>query len=158
MIPHKYAANGDGSEIQMFVRLPQNASTSSPVPVLVYITGLDGYRTDTMPIGAAKMIAGGRAVMAVEIPGTGDSPAVPNDPESPDRFFSSVLDWIEEQPYLQHQKTVAWGTSTGGYYAIRLAHTHRKRISGVVAQGGCSHHIFSKEWLDHADGGEYAFS
>jgi len=108
VFPHTHAANGDGPEIQMFVRLPQQAAEGSPAPCLLYLTGIDGYRTDTIPPAAARLVSEGWAVMAVEIPGTGDCPAAPNDPKSPDRLFSSVLDWIEAQPNLYHTRTVFW--------------------------------------------------
>ncbi|KAI9870917.1 MAG: hypothetical protein M1830_003633, partial [Pleopsidium flavum] len=157
IFPHTHAANGDGPEIQMFVRLPQQTTEASTAPCLLYLTGLDGYRTDTMPGAAARLVSEVWAVLAVEIPGTGDCPAAPNDPKSPDRLYSSVLDWIEAQPNLDHTRTVIWGTSTGGYYAIRVAHTHAERLLGVVAHGGCSHFVFSSEWLHMADAGEYAF-
>ena len=50
-----------------------------------------------------------------------------------------------------------WGLSTGGYYAIRIAHTHEDRLRGVVAQGGGCHGMFDEEWLDAVDTMEYPF-
>ncbi|KAI9879925.1 MAG: hypothetical protein M1830_006407 [Pleopsidium flavum] len=63
IFPHTHAANGDGPEIHMFVRLPQQATEASPAPCLLYLTGLDGYRTDTMPGAAARLIC-----LQVQIP------------------------------------------------------------------------------------------
>ena len=72
----------------------------------------------------------------------------PNDPESPDRVWSSLLDWIEKQPNIDSTNVAAWGISTGGYYASRIAHTHASRLKAVVSQGGASHHVFDPEWID----------
>jgi hypothetical protein len=44
-------------------------------------------------------------------------------------------------------KILARGISTGGYYALRIAHTHADRLFAVVAQGGGSHHMFDAGWI-----------
>lgn len=97
------------------------------------------------------------AVIVVEIPGTGDSPALANDPLSPDRQWSSLLDWVDEQKGIDSKRVFAWGFSTGGFYAIRLAHTHSNRFAGVVAHGGGCHYMFDRRWLDAVNHLEYPF-
>ena len=95
--------------------------------------------------------------MVAEIPGTGDNPADPKDPTSPERVWTSMFDWIEKQEGIDQSKKVVWAFSTGGYYAIRMAHTHANKLKGVVAQGGGCHHMFDREWLDESNHGEYPF-
>lgn len=97
------------------------------------------------------------AVIIVEIPGTGDSPALPSDPTSPDRQWSSLLDWVDTQPRINNKKLIVWGFSTGGYYSIRLAHTHKDRIMAATALGGGCHHMFDAAWLDEVNHLEYPF-
>ncbi|KAL9062854.1 MAG: hypothetical protein Q9157_008585 [Trypethelium eluteriae] len=120
------------------------------------MTGLDGYRTEL-----AVWIEGWRqlgvAALVVEIPGTGDSPALANDPTSPERQWSSLLDWVGQQEAVDQKRVAVWAFSTGGYYAIRLAHTHPERLAGVVALGGGCHHMFDGEWLDEVNHLEYPF-
>jgi pimeloyl-ACP methyl ester carboxylesterase len=99
----------------------------------------------------------GWATVITEIPGTADCPSNRTDPSSPDRLFSSILDWIDAQDYLDSSKIIAWGLSAGGYYAIRLAHTHHSRLLGVIGQGAGTHHFLSREWLEKVDGHEYPF-
>ncbi|KAK5002518.1 hypothetical protein LTR28_011320, partial [Elasticomyces elasticus] len=99
----------------------------------------------------------GVGTVVVEIPGTGDSPALKDDPTSPDRQWSSLLDWVDEQENVDHRKVCVWAFSTGGYYGIRLAHTHSDRLAGVVALGGGTHHMFDPEWLDNVNHLEYPF-
>jgi acetyl esterase/lipase len=119
-------------------------------------TGLDGYRTE-LAVWQRGWLEKGVATVVVEIPGTGDSPAAKGDPTSPDRQWSSVLDWIGGQAELDGGRVVVWGFSTGGYYALRVAHTHADRLLGSISLGGGAHHMFDREWLEHANELEYPF-
>jgi pimeloyl-ACP methyl ester carboxylesterase len=56
------------------------------------------------------------------------------------------------------RKVMVWGLSTGGYYAVRIAHTHRERLRGVIAQGAGVHEFFGEEWIVRAERHEYPFS
>jgi hypothetical protein len=40
---------------------------------------------------------------------------------------------------------------------MRIAHTHKDMLAGVVAQGGGCHHMFDPEWLEIASHMEYPF-
>ena len=156
MIPHKHAIEGEGDVVPASYCLPPNASADSPCPVVFIITGLDGYRTE-LAVWSKGWAQKGVATVIAEIPGTGDSPALRQDPTSPDRQWSSVLDWIASQKELDSKKIVVWGFSTGGYYALRLAHTHHDRLLGSVSLGGGAHHMFDKEWLENVNKLEYPF-
>ena len=96
--------------------------------------------------------------MISEIPGTADCPSNRQDPTSPDRLWSSILDWISSKSDIfDTSKIIAWGLSAGGYYAIRLAHTHHSHLLGAIGQGAGTHHFLSREWLEKVDGHEYPF-
>ena len=156
-IPHKHALSGsaeEGSEVSIFVCKPSSAS--GPVPVVMTIFGLDGYRTEGTP-ARNYAISRGWAYVSVEIPGTGDNPALKQDPNSPERCWSSLLDWLQSQAWVDKNKIVVFGVSTGGYYATRLAHTHADRLLGAVSQGGGSHHMFDPEWISKVGDLEYPF-
>lgn len=58
---------------------------------------------------------------------------------------------------LDRERRVAWGLSTGGFYAMRIAHSHKERLTGVVSQGGGCHRMFEPEWLEKVDHLEYPF-
>jgi predicted acyl esterase len=142
--------------IPVTVRLPSNAKPGMKFPTILTIYGLDGHRLEhTMP--SSHHVAHGWASVAVEIPGTGDCPADPNDPSAPERLWTSVLEWMREQPWIDSNRIAAWGVSCGGYYAIRLAHTHKDLLLGVVAQGAGCHHMFDPEWLEITRFMEYHF-
>ncbi|KAI8633476.1 alpha/beta-hydrolase [Xylariaceae sp. FL1651] len=155
-IPHTHAANGDGEVLPAYFYLPTYASAAKKVPLVIIFTGLDGYRTE-LAVWKNGWAALGVALLVVEIPGTGDNPGASSDPESPDRVWSSMFEWVGKRKSIDQTKVVNWGFSTGGYYSIRLAHTHAEKLRGVVALGGGCHHMFDAEWLDAVDHLEYPF-
>ncbi|KAH7392288.1 Alpha/Beta hydrolase protein [Phaeosphaeria sp. MPI-PUGE-AT-0046c] len=152
-IPHTYRHANEGEFIPAYHLVPES---SSPVPTVVIFTGLDGYRTE-LAVWMEGWRQVGVATLVLEIPGTGDCPANASDPTSPDRLYSSLFDWLDGQEKLDAKKRAIWAFSTGGFYAIRVAHTHADRLSGVVALGGGCHHMFEKEWLDNVNHLEYPF-
>jgi len=146
--------------IPAYVRVPQGEKPADGWPVLLFICGLDAYRTDHTPRTQAH-VDRGYATISFEIPGTGDCPAAPNDPASPDRLMSSVLDWVTANASeygFNPARIVARGISTGGYYAFRIAHTHADRLFAVVAQGGGCHHMFDADWIAAQNRMEYPFA
>ncbi len=162
-LPFAHADVGAGDAerpIEAYLRMPKGDRPASGWPVLLFICGLDAYRTDHTP-RTQQHVDRGFATLSFEIPGTGDCPAAPNDPASPDRLMSSVLDWVDDnaaQYGFDTGKVVARGISTGGYYAFRIAHTHADRLFAVVAQGGGAHHMFDPEWIRAQDRMEYPFA
>ncbi|KAH7069999.1 Alpha/Beta hydrolase protein [Paraphoma chrysanthemicola] len=154
LIPHTHASPTDGTEIPIYIRRP---SGPGPFPTILLITGLDGHRPDNTE-RTSEFLQRGWACVIVDIPGTTvDCPANKRDPLSPDRLFSSILDWIHNTGYLDAGKVVAWGLSAGGYYAIRLAHTHKDRLIGSVGHGAGVHYYIGKEWLEQVGKHEYPF-
>lgn len=155
LIPHTTAKETDREVIPVYIRLPKTAGKGK-VPVVLLMTGLDGYRPDNTQ-RSNEFLDRGWACVVAEVPGTADSPADPRDPESPDRLWTSVLDWMEEAGHFNMDKVIVWGLSTGGYYAVRVAHTHKERLRGCVAQGAGVHYFYDKGWIEKAEGHEYPF-
>lgn len=155
-VPHVHKIDGEGDSVPGTYCLPPNASASNPVPLVLIITGLDGYRTE-LAVWSKGWAQKGVATLIHEIPGTGDSPALRQDPTSPDRQWRSVLDWVGQQKELDAKKVVVWGFSTGGYYALRVAHTEKDRLLASISLGGGAHHMFDREWLENVNKLEYPF-
>ncbi|KAI0435965.1 alpha/beta-hydrolase [Xylaria telfairii] len=152
-IPHSRAAGADRHVIPAYVRLPD---MQSGIPSVLLFTGLDGYRPDNTT-RCDEFLTRGWGVVILEIPGTADCPADPADPAAPERLWDSVLEWMRADGRFDMGRVMCWGLSSGGYYAVRAAHTHREQLLGVVAQGAGSHYFFDPEWLRRADGHEYPF-
>ena len=154
------AAGDETKDIPAYLRIPNGTKPEAGWPVLLFICGLDAYRTDHT--NRTNMhTAAGFATLSLEIPGPGDCPAARNDLQSPDRLFSSVLDWISDNAStfgFDVSKVVARGVSTGGYYAFRIAHTHADRLLASVGQGGWSHYALEPEWIRAMNHMEYPFA
>jgi pimeloyl-ACP methyl ester carboxylesterase len=144
-----------GSNIAVYARVPSHSGPAK-FPTIIQIYGLDGYRTEFTRKSTDHIVCGWASI-AVEIPGTADCPALVNDPESPERLWSSILDWLEQQEWVDRKRIVVWGVSTGGYYALRIAHTHKDRIAAVVCQGAGCHYMFDPEWLEMSSHLDYPF-
>lgn len=155
-VPHVYGLSHEGKSIPIYYQLPSLASASSAVPVIIIITGGDGYRTELV-VWAEGWRALGVGVIILEIPGTGDSPADPKDPKGMDRVWSSLFYWISTQPEIDREKLITWGFSTGGYYALRVAHTHKDNLLASISHGGGAHYMFDPEWINEINHLEYPF-
>jgi hypothetical protein len=154
VIPHTHKAGADGENIPLYIRKPTG---NGPFPTVLLVTGLDGHRPDNTE-RTEEHLKRGWATVICDIPGTTvDCPADRRDPLAPDRLFDSILGWIAEQKELDEKNVVAWGLSAGGYYAIRLAHTHREKLRGSVGHGAGTHHYIGKEWLEQVGRHEYPF-
>lgn len=156
ILPFKDAGDGDGKEIPLYIRTPPTASASDPCPVMLLITGLDGHRPDNSERTDAHLQRGWATVIC-DIPGVADCPSSKTDPLAPDRLFTTILDYIKSVPEFNERKVIAWGLSAGGYYAIRLAHTHASRLAGAVGHGAGTHHYIGPEWLKEVNHHEYPF-
>ena len=157
-IPHTAGTEKDeGKEIPLYIRIPQGASKSKPCPAVILMCGLDGHRPDNT-VRSDEFLARGWASVIVDIPGTADCPADRTDASSPDRLWTSILDWMEKEGVYDMKKVMCWGLSAGGHNAIRAAHTHAKRLAGAVGQGAGTHHFFSRAWLEKAKDHEYPWT
>ncbi|KAI0376949.1 alpha/beta-hydrolase [Hypomontagnella monticulosa] len=159
MIPHTHAKGRDRDAIPAYVRVPSQSNGKdgkTQFPSVILFTGLDGYRPDNT-VRCEEFLQRGWAAIVLEIPGTADCPADPADPLSPDRLLDSLFAWMTADGRFDPARVLCWGLSSGGYYAVRAAHTHREKLLGVIAHGAGTHHFFDREWLKHADGHEYPF-
>lgn len=143
----------EGKEIVGYLRIPRNVR---PAPVVITIGGLDGRKEDASVRNDAYL-AHGVAYLALDMPGTGQSPDRVVTPEA-EREFSRVLDYVATRTDLDAKRVVVYGGSWGGHWAARLAYRERARIKGAVVQGGPVHEYFQPAWQRKALGTrEYLF-
>ena len=131
-----------GGKLVGYLQVP--AGVSRP-PVVMHWGGVDGWKEDRLH--ASEMMHGlGIATLAVDMPGTGESPIRYTDPDA-ERGYSLFLDHLAQRKDLDGSRVGIWGGSFGGYWAARLAHVEHKRLKGAVFQGGSVHHGFQEKWL-----------
>jgi esterase FrsA len=140
---------GEGDRIIAHLRMPAGTGR---LPVLLVSGGIDTFKED---MHTDQLLDRGIATLAIDIPGVGDAPLAGS--EDAERMFTPILEWIAGRPELDSARVGYWGGSTGGYWAAKIAHTHRESLACVVSQGGCAHHGFDADWIEQAQSGEYPF-
>ena len=163
-LPFTHADQSAGDSdvpIQAYLRLPAGERPKEGWPVLLFVCGLDAYRTDHTPRTQAH-VDRGFATLSFEIPGTGDCPAAPNDPASPDRLMSSILDWIHANGStygFDSTKIVVRGISTRRLLRdAGRAHSCRPPLRGRKLRVEVAHHMFDAAWIGAQDQMEYPFA
>ena len=135
---------GEGDRVIGYLRTPPGLGRP---PVLIAWAGIDSYKEEWM-VRTDPFFARGIASLTIDMPGTGDAPL--KYAEDSERLWDAVLDWIDAQPELDSARICAWGGSDGGYWATKIAHTHRERLTAVISQGGGAHILFTPEWIAKA--------
>lgn len=140
---------GEGKAAIGLTRIPKS---ERPLPVVVAWGGIDSFKEERR---IEPFLERGFAGLTIDMPGVADAPLAGS--EDAERMWDAVLDWITAQPSLDEKRVVLWGGSTGGYWAAKVAHTHRDRLAAVLEQGGAIHYAFQPEWIEKAQHGEYPF-
>jgi esterase FrsA len=142
-------AQAPGASIVGYLHRPPCADR---LPVVVQWGGIDSFKEDRRP---EPYLAAGLAVLAMDMPGVGDAP-IPGS-EHGEELWNGVFDWIAAEAGLDERRVAVVGASTGGYWATKLAHTHRDRIAAAVNHGGPAHVAFEADWIARTARGEYPF-
>ncbi len=140
---------GEGPAVIGHLRRPNDVTRP---PLLVMWGGIDAFKEERR---TDAYLARGIATLAIDMPGTGDAPIVGS--LDAERMWDDVFAWIDRRTDLDNGRIAVLGSSTGGYWAAKLAHTHRDRIRAAVDHGGPVHHAFTPEWIARSQVGEYPF-
>ncbi|SHK73754.1 Alpha/beta hydrolase of unknown function [Pseudonocardia thermophila] len=111
-------------------------------PVVIASVGVDAGKEAAYDI-ARRYVDRGVAVVLVDIPGVGEAPVLAG-PDA-ERMWDPVLDWIAANG-LDADRVAVLGSAFGGYWAHKLAHTHRDRLVAAVNWGGGVHVSFQPSW------------
>ncbi len=134
----------EGKEIVALLQVPPD--TPKP-PVVISIGGSDLWK-DTVAIQSRAFLTWGIAVLALDMPGTGDAP-LPVAPGA-ERIYSAAIDHVQSRADLDGSRIVVRGQSWGSYWAARTGYAEAKRLAGVVFQSGPVHHYFQRAWQQEA--------
>jgi esterase FrsA len=141
---------GEGNTIIAYLRIPKTGT--GPFALLVTWGGIDGFKEEQLNDPALER---GLATLAIDGPGVGDSPLKGS--EDAERLFGAVFDWVATQKTLDSHRIGIWGYSTGGYWAVKVAHVYKDKIACAVSQGGPVHYAFELDWMHTQEKGEYPF-
>jgi esterase FrsA len=135
----------ENSQIIGYLRLPKDAKT--PVPLVIAVNGLDSRKEDVSESFSA-ITAYGIAFLAVDGPGTGQSPVKAN--QNAEAMLSRVIDYAQSRPEVDKNGLAVHGVSWGAYWATRLAIVEHTRLRGTSAQSPPIDEFFSKEFLTNS--------
>ena len=141
--------NGEDKVISGYL---YRAPGDGPRPAVVCWGGIDGYKEDRQP---EPFVKNDLDLLAIDMPGVADAPI--NGSQNTQGYFDTIFKWIGMQPNVDSARLAASGSSTGGYWAAKVAHTHRDVLKAVVNHGGPVHYAFQPEWIEKSQSGEYPF-
>ena len=136
--------DGEGSEVRVYVSRP---AADGPVPVVLMWGGIDTWKEEAYSRGRPLREAG-VAVVVMDMPGVGEAPVRAG--RDAERQWTPVFDWIAARDDLDETRCAVWGLSFGGYWAMKLAHTHAHRLAAAVNWGGGVHITFQPEWQERS--------
>jgi pimeloyl-ACP methyl ester carboxylesterase len=140
---------GEGTASIGYLRKPNGIEKP---PVVVVFGGIDAFKEERP---TDPHLRDGLATLSIDMPGVGDAPLAGS--VDGERLWSAVFDYIAGRPDLDSERVAVYGGSTGGYWATKVAHTHRDRLRGAVNHGGMTHFALTEEWILKAQRGEYPF-
>lgn len=133
---------GEGDHVTFYLTRPADGPARPPV-VMVW-AGIDTWKEEMHARLGAFLRDRGYAVLLVDMPGVGESP-VRAGPDA-ERQWTPIFDWLAAREDMDAERCAAAGGSFGGYWAMKLAYTHRDRLRCVVNWGGGVHITFTPEW------------
>lgn len=138
-----YGRAGEGESVVFYVGRPRDVERP---PVLIASCGVDAGKEAAFDI-ARRYVACGIAVVLVDIPGVGEAPLLAG--RDAERMWDPIFDWIATSA-LDSSRVAVLGAAFGGYWAHKLAHTHRDRLVAAVNWGGGVHVTFQPSWQQMA--------
>lgn len=145
----------EGDNIIAYLRLPEKGS--APFPLLFTWGGVDGFKEEGVVAQNVNdsALKQGFATLVIDGPGVGDSPIKGG--LHGEKIFGAVFDWVDSQESLDSNNVGVWGYSFGGYWAVKVAHVYKDKITCAVSQGGSVHYTFEHDWIHKQERGEYPF-
>jgi esterase FrsA len=135
----------ESSAVNFYVVRP--AGVERP-PVVMVWGGIDTWKEEMYERLGALFHSNGFAVLLVDMPGVGESPVLAD--RDAERQWTPVFEWLAVQDDLDAGRCAAVGASFGGYWAMKLAYTHREYLRCCVNWGGGVHITFTPVWQERS--------
>jgi esterase FrsA len=132
---------GEGDNVRFYLTRPDGVER--PRVVLAW-GGIDTWKEESHARLGALLRTRGLAVVLIDIPGTGESPVLAS--VDAERQYTPVFDHLATRTDLDGSRCGVIGASFGGYWAMKLAYTHRDHVAAAVNWGGGVHITFTPEW------------
>jgi esterase FrsA len=132
---------GEGDTVRFYLTRP--AGVERPRVVLAW-GGIDTWKEESHARLGGLLRSRGLAVVLVDIPGTGESPVLAS--VDAERQYTPVFEYLAERSDIDGARCAVVGASFGGYWAMKLAYTHRDHVAAAVNWGGGVHITFTPEW------------
>jgi esterase FrsA len=136
---------GEGSRLRFYLTMPPGVVRP---PVAMVWAGIDTWKEEMHARLGALLRTHGFAVLLIDMPGVGESPVLAG-PDA-ERQWTPIFDWLAARDDLDGERCAAIGGSFGGYWAMKLAYTHRERLRCAVNWGGGVHVSFTREWQERS--------
>ena len=135
--------SGEGDTVSFYVARAGGSPTGAAV---LMWGGVDAWKEESYLRGRL-LRERGIATLHVDMPGVGEAPVLAG-PDA-ERMFTPVFDWLDGSD-LDRSRIGLLGLSFGGYWAMKLAHTHRTRVRAAVNWGGGIHLTFQPSWQERS--------
>jgi esterase FrsA len=134
--------DGEGDRLRLYLTQP---ASGEPRPAVAMVwAGIDTWKEEMHGRLGALLRSRGFAVLLVDMPGVGESPVLAS--RDAERQWTPIFDWLATREDLDAERCAAIGASFGGYWAMKLAYTHRDRLACAVNWGGGVHITFTPDW------------
>jgi pimeloyl-ACP methyl ester carboxylesterase len=137
---------GEGDQLRFYLARPPGAV--APPPVAMIWAGIDTWKEEMHARMGALLRSRGFAVLLVDMPGVGESPVLAS--VDAERQWTPIFEWLATRPDLDASRCAAIGGSFGGYWAMKLAYTHREYLACAVNWGGGVHITFTPDWQEQS--------
>lgn len=102
------------------------------------IRGLDSFK-EVRYWSENPLLEQGFNIVGIDFPGMGENPIAMT--ENSEHVFKALIHDVQSK-YNSGTLTLCWGLGFGGYWAQKLAITHRNLVDGAINQGGPVHYGF----------------
>ena len=125
----------EGAALPGYLHRPDGAAASGASPCVIMVNGADSVKEEYHN-WARQFVRRGLAVLTVDGPGQGEMLRVlPMRPEAWDEPMGACVDALSERGDVDAERIGIWGSSMGGFLALRAA-AGEPRLRAAISLGG----------------------